>query len=172
MDGLRLDMTLFIRHVTGNGDPGAELSDGWRLTQEINDMVHREFPGRITIAEDLQDSDWLTKTTGEGGAGFDLQWDARCVHPIRRLVFSPNDEDRSTAVLTAAATASYNGDLFQRIIYSESHDEVANGKARVTTEIDAANPDGWHAKKRSTLAAAMALTCPGVPMLFQGQEML
>ena len=172
LDGLRLDMTLYIRHVTGNGDPGAELSDGWSLTQEINNMVHRDFLGKITIAEDLQDSDWLTKPTGEGGAGFDLQWDARFVHPIRRLVCSPNDEDRSTAVLTAAATASYNGDLFQRVIYSESHDEVANGKARVTTQIDAANPDGWHAKKRSTLAAAIALTCPGVPMLFQGQEML
>ena len=172
LDGLRLDMTLFIRHVTGNGDPGAELSDGWSLTQDINNMVHTEFPGKITIAEDLQDSDWLTKPTNEGGAGFDLQWDARFVHPIRKLVCSPNDEDRSTEVLTAAATASYNGNSFQRVIYSESHDEVANGKARVTTEIDASHPGGWFAKKRSTLAAAIALTSPGVPMLFQGQEML
>ena len=172
LDGLRLDMTLYIRHVTGNGDPGAEIAEGWSLTQEINDMVHKDFPGRITIAEDLQDSDWLTKLTGEGGAGFDLQWDARFVHPIRRLVCSPNDEDRSTSEFTAAATAKYNGNSFQRVIYSESHDEVANGKARVTSEVDASNPDSWYAKKRSTLAAAMAFTCPGVPMLFQGQEML
>lgn len=172
LDGLRLDMTLYIRHVHGNNDPGAELADGWSLTQEINEMVHREFPGKITIAEDLRDSDWLTKSSGEGGAGFDMQWDARFVHPIRRLVCSPNDGDRSTSALIQAATASYNGDSFQRVIYSESHDEIANGKARVTSEIDASNPDGWHAKKRSTLAAAIALTCPGVPMLFQGQEML
>ena len=172
LDGLRLDMTLFIRHVTGNGDPGGELAEGWSLTQEINNMVDKEFPGKFTIAEDLQNSDELTKPTKEGGAGFDLQWDARFVHPIRSLVCSASDENRSTAVLTAAATASYNGDPFQRVIYSESHDEVANGKARVTTEIDAANPDGWYAKKRSTLAAAIAFTSPGVPMLFQGQEML
>ncbi len=172
IDGLRLDMTLYIRHVTGNGEPGGELAEGWSLTQEINDMVDREFPGRITIAEDLQNSDGLTKPTSDGGAGFDLQWDARFVHPIRRLVCSPSDEDRSTEVLTAAATATYNGDPYQRVIYSESHDEVANGKARVTTEIDAANPDGWYAKKRSTLAAAIAFISPGVPMLFQGQEML
>ena len=82
------------------------------------------------------------------------------------------DEDRSTTVLTQAATATYNGDAFQRVIYSESHDEVANGKARVTTEVNANDPDGWHAKKRSTLAAALAFTSPGVPMLFQGQEIL
>ena len=172
LDGLRLDMTLFIRHVSGNGDPGADLAEGWSLTQEINDMVDSEFPGKFTIAEDLQNSDRLTQPTNTGGAGFDLQWDARFVHPIRSLVCSASDENRSTAVLIAAATATYNGDPFQRIIYSESHDEVANGKARVTTEIDAANPDGWYAKKRSTLAAAIAFTSPGVPMLFQGQEML
>lgn len=172
VDGLRLDMTLYIRHVSGNGDPGGEIADGWSLTQAINDMVHHDFPGKVTVAEDLQNNDRLTQPTGDGGAGFDMQWDARFVHPIRRLVCSPNDEDRSTTVLTQAATASYNGDAFQRVVYSESHDEVANGKARVTTEVNANDPDGWHAKKRSTLAAALAFTSPGVPMLFQGQEIL
>ena len=172
LDGLRLDMTLYIRHVTGNGDPGGELSDGWSLTQEINDMIDLEFRDKITIAEDLQNSDWLTKPVAEGGAGFDMQWDARFVHPIRRLVCTPNDQERSTEVLKQAVAASYNGDPYHRVIYSESHDEVANGKARVTTEIDAAHPDSWYARKRSTLAAAITLTSPGVPMLFQGQEML
>ena len=32
--------------------------------------------------------------------------------------------------------------------------------------------DSWESKKRSTLAAALALTAPGIPMLFQGQEFL
>ena len=172
IDGLRLDMTLFIRHVSGNGDPGGEIPDGWSLAQAVNDLVHNDFPGKITIAEDLQDSEYLTKATSDGGAGFDLQWDARFVHPIRRLVSTPNDQERSTETLLSASNASYNGDCFQRVIYSESHDEVANGKARVTTEVNASNPTGWHAKKRSTLATAIAMTSPGVPMLFQGQEML
>ena len=30
----------------------------------------------------------------------------------------------------------------------------------------------WYARKRSTLAAAMVFTAPGIPMLFQGQEFL
>ena len=58
------------------------------------------------------------------------------------------------------------------MIYSESHDEIPNGKARVTSEIDASNLEGSYEKKQSTLAAAIALMSPGVPMLFQGQEML
>ena len=171
-DGLRFDMTLYIRNVRGDGDTSGDLADGWRLTQEINDMVHRDFPGKITIAEDLQNSDWITKPTSEGGAGFDMQWDARFVHPIRELVIQPSDEGRSMQKLIGAATSSYNGDAFERVIYSESHDEIANGKARVTSEVDVETPDSWYAKKRSTLAAVLALTFPGVPMLFQGQEFL
>lgn len=33
-------------------------------------------------------------------------------------------------------------------------------------------PEGWHAQKRSTLAACLVFTAPGIPMLFQGQEFL
>jgi 1,4-alpha-glucan branching enzyme len=42
----------------------------------------------------------------------------------------------------------------------------------VASEIDPKNPDSWFAKKRSTLAAALVFTAPGIPMLFQGQEFL
>ena len=66
----------------------------------------------------------------------------------------------------------YKDDAFRRIIYSESHDEVANGKARVPQEINPGDPSGWHAQKRSTLAAGLVFTSPGIPMLFQGQEFL
>ena len=71
-----------------------------------------------------------------------------------------------------AIAARYNDDAFQRVIYSESHDEVANGKARVPYEINKDDSTGWHAQKRSTLAAALVFTAPGIPMLFQGQEFL
>jgi 1,4-alpha-glucan branching enzyme len=76
------------------------------------------------------------------------------------------------ADVSDSLTFSYNGDPFQRVNYSESHDEVSNGKARVPQEISRDDPDGWFAQKRSTLAAAIVLTAPGIPMLFQGQEFL
>jgi hypothetical protein len=58
------------------------------------------------------------------------------------------------------------------VIYSESLNEVANGKARVPHEIDAEIPEGWFAQKRSTLAAAIVFTSPGVPMIFREKEFL
>ena len=172
VDGLRLDMTLFMRNVRGDGDPGADLPDGLSLVQWINREVRQRYPGRITIAEDLQNDDRMTKSEDQGGAGFTAQWGAHFVHPVRATVITPNDEYRSLDAIRGAIEARFNGDPFQRVIYSESHDEVATGKARVATEIDPTNPDSWAAQKRTTLAAALVLTSPGIPMLFQGQEFL
>ncbi len=63
-------------------------------------------------------------------------------------------------------------DAFKRIIYTESHDEDANGSARVPEEIWPGYADSWASKKRATLGSALVLTSPGIPMLFQGQELI
>jgi 1,4-alpha-glucan branching enzyme len=170
VDGLRFDGTVYIRKAEGPGS--GDLPDGWSLLQALNDLVAKRFPGRITIAEDLQNNAWLTKDAGAGGAGFGAQWDARFVHPIRQAVITSHDEQRSLAAVRDAICYRYNDDAFERVIYSESHDEVSSGKARVPQEIDPGDPTGWYAQKRSTLAAALVFTSPGIPMIFQGQEFL
>jgi 1,4-alpha-glucan branching enzyme len=170
VDGLRMDMTLYIRSVRGDGEPN--LPDGWSLIQWINGEIREKHPNTLTIAEDLQHNDWMTKPVGEGGAGYGSQWDDQFVHPVREAVIAAHDEQRSMGAVAAAVTHRYNGDAFQRVIYSESHDEVANGRARVVHEIAPGDPNSWFAQKRSTLAAALVFTAPGIPMLFQGQEFL
>jgi 1,4-alpha-glucan branching enzyme len=170
VDGIRFDCTQFIRTINGAGTQ--DLPDGWSLLQWINSQVAQKFPGRLTIAEDLQHNKWITKDVGAGGAGFSSQWDAMFVHPIRQAVITPLDESRSLAAIRDAICYRYNDDAFDRVIYSESHDEVANGKERVPQEISPNDPKGWYARKRSTLAAAMVFTSPGIPLLFQGQEFL
>jgi 1,4-alpha-glucan branching enzyme len=88
------------------------------------------------------------------------------------MVVLPQDEYRSMEAVRHAVSFRYEGDAFRRIVYSESHDEVANGRARVPQEITPDDPAGWYAQKRSTLAAGLVFTSPGIPMLFQGQEFL
>ena len=170
VDGLRYDMTLYIRSVHGDG--GEDIPEGWSLMQYINRTVRERFPGRILIAEDLNDNGAVTADTEHGGAGFHTQWDAQFVHPIRAMVIAAEDAHRSMEAVGKALTFRYGEDAFNRVIYSESHDEVANGKARVPQEIDPEDPTGWYAQKRSTLAAALVFTAPGIPMIFQGQEFL
>jgi 1,4-alpha-glucan branching enzyme len=167
IDGLRMDSVVNIRSG-GSGD----LPDGWSLLQWINDEIHAAQPWKITVAEDLQNNEWITKTTGAGGAGFGSQWDAAFVHPVRDAVITPNDADRDLWAVRDALVHRYNGDAVQRLIYTESHDEVANGHERVPEEIWKGNAGSWFSRKRSTLAAALVFTAPGIPMLFQGQEFL
>ncbi len=173
LDGLRWDMTLFIRTCKGTpGDPADDLKEGWGLLQWINEEVHGRFPRAVTIAEDLRDSEWLVKGAGAGGAGFNAQWDAAFVHPVREVMIVARDEHRNLDAVISSLKNKYDGDAFKRVVYSESHDEVANGRARMPTEIGDEVFDGHPARKRSTLAAALVMTAPGVPMLFQGQEFL
>lgn len=173
VDGLRWDATAYIRNVYGNqSDPAHDLRDGWALMQRINDEIKARQPWKITIAEDLRGNAWITKDTGAGGAGFGAQWDAGFVHPIREAIISPDDHFRNMVAVRDAICHRYEGDAFQRVIYTESHDEVANGKARVPEEIWPGNAESWFSKKRSTLGAALVLTAPGIPMIFQGQEFL
>lgn len=170
VDGLRFDSTLYIRNC---GDAGSvDNPDGWSLLQAINEMVARQPGNQITIAEDLQSNAWITEDVGAGGAGFGSQWDPHFVRPIREAVIASQDQNRSVSQICDAILYRYNDDAFQRVIYSESHDDVANGQARVPQEVNPDDPTGWFAQKRSTMAAVMVFTSPGIPMLFQGQEFL
>jgi len=167
MDGLRFDATLYIRTIDGLGT--GDIPEGWAVMRAITASVRETRPDKILIAEDLQNDAALT-TFGEGGAGFHSQWDAGFVHPVRQALTAVDDTDRSMTQLAEAIRA--DGNPFARIIYTESHDEVANGKLRLTQEIDGGDPGGWAAQKRATLGLCIALTGHGIPMIFQGQEFL
>jgi 1,4-alpha-glucan branching enzyme len=168
LDGLRFDMTPYIRSVHGSG---YDLPEGWELMRWINLSLREQFPGAISIAEDMQQDPRISRTDDDGAA-FHAQWDGAFVHPVRQIVIASDDKDRSIAALQQALEARYNDDAFQRVVYTESHDEVANGRARVPYEVNADDPTGWHAQKRATIGAALVFTAPGIPMIFQGQEFL
>ena len=146
VDGLRFDMTLYIHNVRASDDPGGDLPDGWSLVQWINREVRAAVSGthhdRRGPAERRPDHE----AGGPGRRGFTAQWDARFVHPVRAAVITPNDEQRSLDSIRGVIEARFNGDPFQRVIYSESHDEVANGQARVPSEIDPQDSDNWFAQ--------------------------
>lgn len=167
-DGLRFDMTPYIRSVDAMG---AELPDGWSLMRWVNEEVQALRPGALTVAEDMQGNPKITGLEDDD-AGFSAQWDGRFVHPIREAIITYNDYDRSIGEVAEAASLIYDADAFRRVIYTESHDEVANGQARVVNEINPHDEQGWYAQKRSTIGAALVMTSPGIPMLFQGQEFL
>lgn len=173
VDGLRWDMTAYIRNVQGrDGDPGSDLPEGWSLMQWITKEIKETRPAALNIAEDLQNNPSLTKYTEDGGAGFDSQWNARFVHNVRKNLLADDDAHCDMEELREAVLHRYYLNAFERVVYTESHDEVANGKARIPEEMDPGSASSWAARKKSTLGAALVFTTPGLPMIFQGQEFL
>lgn len=175
VDGLRFDSTGNIRNVCDkNNDPAHDLPDGWSLMQWLNDEINSRQPWKITIAEDLKGNEWITKDTGSGGAGFDSQWDSSFYWAIHKALVNSSDEGRDMYSIKNAIEQGFGTNALTRIIFTESHDEVAeiNHKVRLPEAIDPAHADSWFAKKRSTLGAVVTLTSPGIPMIFMGQEFL
>ena len=91
---------------------------------------------------------------------------------MRRALDAADDAYRNLGELSGILEHRYNGDAFQRVIYSDSHDSAANGGARLSEEITPGDADSIYSQRRSLIAASLVLTAPGVPMLFQGQEFL
>ena len=172
IDGLRWDGVAFIREAGGGLGMGNPLDEAAQMMKDINQEIHDRYPEKLLIAEDLMGKDFITNAVGYGGYGFNAQWDTHFVHPLRKFLSQSQDADRDMTVVYDALNFSYNGKPFQRVVYVESHDEVANGKTRLPEMIQPGEADSAFAKKRAVLGAVIVLTAPGIPMLFQGQEFL
>ncbi len=169
VDGFRWDATLYIRYDTNFN----VIPEGETLLREIGEMMAMEFPEKYHIAEDLRDSARVTAPwTDPNGLGFQMQWDKSFHQDVVGELTAAAGPD---VEVIAAQMRVTNG--LQRVVYTESHDEVGylnvpEGAQRFTARVDAADPFGYAARKRTLLGAALVMTAPGVPMLFQGQEML
>ncbi|HEX2754525.1 MAG TPA: alpha-amylase family glycosyl hydrolase [Candidatus Limnocylindrales bacterium] len=174
VDGLRWDATAWISSIYGGGSSAPDrIEDGWRFMADVNAEIAARYPGRLTIAEDLRSDLAIIRPSAEGGAGFGAQWDGAFVYFVRTALVASNDAHRDIlSVVGVIDGGDIDSDAFARVIYTESHDEDANGSARVPEEIWPGYADSWASKKRATLGSAIVLTSPGIPMLFQGQELV
>jgi 1,4-alpha-glucan branching enzyme len=171
LDGLRIDSTIYMRNTEGkNDDPEHDLPDAWSLFQEINTLAHKINPSAMMIAEDSSSNEYITKPTGEGGAGFDAQWSSNFPLAIRARFGMDNMNYGGS--LDTELQHIYNGQAFQKIIYSDSHDTAANGWARLNEATTPGNAGSVFARQRALVAHAISLTAPGIPMILQGEEFL
>jgi 1,4-alpha-glucan branching enzyme len=172
-DGLRFDATGFIRSIHGaTWDEGSVIEDGNEYLAWLTTEVRNAQPWKLLIAEDLQDDPQVTALPEQGGLGFHAQWDAGFVHPVRKALTELSDEHRDMDAVAHAIMGNGRGPAGTRVVYTESHDEVANGKTRLPEAVAPGDADSWAAKKRAALGFVTVMCSPGIPMLFQGQEFL
>jgi 1,4-alpha-glucan branching enzyme len=162
VDGFRWDTPNLMMHDNN----GNHIQAADSLIYAINQMIHTNYTGKISIAEDVYNYD-----------GFDSAWDTSFPYSVTPVLAQTVDANRDMNVIANAVlyNVRYGGNAGQgRVAFLESHDVVGdlNGGIRLVTAIDTNTPNSYYARKRSTLGAVVTLTAPGVPMIFQGQEML
>lgn len=170
VDGLRLDATAYMRNIEGhNDDPANDIGEAWKLLQDMTTLAHHVRPGSLMIAEDTSVNEYITKPVSEGGCGFDAQWGLNYSHAVRTQLGLPAPFPTS---LESELPKKYNGQSFQKVIFSDSHDTAANGGERLNEQITPDNPVSVWARRRLLLASTTVMTGTGIPMLLQGHEFL
>lgn len=163
------------------GNPRTVLPDGKSLMTEINLMIHGQYPGRWSIAED---ADLLTVRPAGGwypaggflellrvdtaDESFDGHWQTSFHNEITPQIASPDP-------VVQAILGKVNGwsePPGYRVIFTDNHDKSGdmNGNMRLANRMVPADPAGKMARKKTLLNATLTLTAPGTPMLWMGQE--
>lgn len=160
VDGFRWDTPGLMMDADGTF-----IRDAATLITGINAMIRSNYPGRIDIAEDRM------------GYGFDSTWDIAFHNAITPQLAAVADSNRDLAPIARALTNNIRFNVaagLNRVVFLESHDVVGdlNNGVRLPSAIDGADPGSYRARKLSTLGAVLTFTAPGVPMVFQGEEML
>lgn len=159
VDGFRWDSVGEIVYTEEYRNPNPQ---GIQMLHDINQELSATRPRLLRIAEDYAyNYDVL----------FNGQWDLGYRWALFHQIADAWDFERN--MLTVAGTLS-DWPEFRRIVFTEAHDYVARmnyGRTRVPSEIHPEDPGSLWARKRALLGAAIVMTTPGIPMIFQGQEM-
>jgi len=106
--------------------------------------------------------------------GFSAQWNESLCYALRDAVIPASDAARPMQPVIDALNELSGPNAFKYVVYTENHDkaDAAQGGGRLPDLIHPGQSSSWESKKRSTLAAAVVMTAPAIPMIFQGQEFL
>ncbi|MBP7760696.1 alpha amylase C-terminal domain-containing protein [Candidatus Saccharibacteria bacterium] len=173
VDGLRIDSTIYMRNTAArDGDPAHDLPDAWKLLGDITTTAHKVRPGSMLISEDFAVSEYITKPASELGCGFDAQWGLGFPYVLRDALGLTYGKPADLSTLIYELNHRFNGDTWQKIIFTDSHDTAANGSVRLNEAADPNGGDNLSAQQRLLTASAITMTAPGIPMLLQGQEFM
>ncbi|MEY2632407.1 MAG: hypothetical protein RIR00_1061 [Pseudomonadota bacterium] len=172
-DGLRVDAVASMLYLDYSRQPGEWLPnrhggrenlDAIDFLRELNSMVHAEFPGALTIAEESTAWPMVSRPVWLGGLGFSMKWNMGWMNDSLRYfsrdtLFRRWHHDELTFGQMYAYTENF--------VLPLSHDEVVHGKRAL---IGKQPGDAWQRCAGLRLLLAWQLTTPGKKLLFMGGE--
>jgi 1,4-alpha-glucan branching enzyme len=173
IDGLRVDAVASMLYLDYSRQPGEwvpnqyggnEDLDAIDFVKRFNEIVHREHPGVLTIAEESTAWTGVSRPTYLGGLGFSLKWNMGWMHDM--LVYFSKDpihrkfhHNNLTFSLLYAFTENF--------VLVLSHDEAVHGKRSLLSKMPG---DVWQQFANLRSLYAFMYAHPGKKMLFMGGE--
>jgi 1,4-alpha-glucan branching enzyme len=173
VDGLRMDSVSMMLHRYDPSRDGGRAPDlfGGRedleaisLLRRINDRVHTEFPGAITIAVETTAWPAISRPTIAGGLGFDYAWDVGWAHDISSyMTRDPVERKACHDLLTFRTLYAFN----ENYILPLARGEPAGGSSSILARMPG---DEWRKAANLRLLYGYMFAQPGKKLLSLGDE--
>ena len=173
IDGLRVDAVASMLYLDYSRDAGQwvpnqyggrENLDAISFLQRMNEVVHTECAGVLTIAEESTAWPQVTRPPYMGGLGFSFKWNMGWMHDTLAYVSQDpihrrwHHNDLTFSLLYA---------FHENFVLPLSHDEVVHGKSSMLNKLPG---DAWQKFATLRLLYAYMWAHPGKKLLFQGLD--